>query len=89
MTGRMDPYTIWRHHKSRSRVYGKNPAPRKILVKPSARLPKRHLLQPVFKKVKLEWLSQPEAFQKILSDREQEVLRRVVTGWTMNVSANN
>jgi DNA-binding NarL/FixJ family response regulator len=36
---------------------------------------------PVFQKVKQEWLSQPEAFQKILSDREQEVLRRVVAGW--------
>jgi DNA-binding NarL/FixJ family response regulator len=36
---------------------------------------------PVFQKMKQEWLEQPEAFQKILSDREQEVLRRVVAGW--------
>ena len=36
---------------------------------------------PMFQKMKQEWLAQPEAFQKILSDREQEVLRRVVAGW--------
>ena len=36
---------------------------------------------PVFEQVKNEWLNQPEAFNKVLSKREQEVLVRVVAGW--------
>ena len=40
----------------------------------------RKFFSPVFNQVKAAWLSRPEAFQKILSDREQEVLRWVVAG---------
>ena len=36
---------------------------------------------PAFHKVKHEWLLQPKAFQKVLSDREQEVLQKVVGGF--------
>ena len=34
-----------------------------------------------FAQIKREWLSQPEAFQKLLSEREQEVLSRMACGW--------
>ena len=35
---------------------------------------------PDFSRVKHDWLSQPEAFQKILSEREQQILRGVNVG---------
>lgn len=82
MTGRTDPYTIWRV--SQSGVHGymeKNLRPEILMAA------MRHVamggtyFSPAFEKVKQDWLSQPEAFHKILGDREQEVLRRVVTGW--------
>jgi two-component system response regulator NreC len=82
MTGRMDPYTIWRV--SQSGVHGymeKTLRPETLVDAIRLVASGGTFFSPTFQKVKLEWLSQPEAFQKILSDREQEVLRRVVAGW--------
>jgi DNA-binding NarL/FixJ family response regulator len=82
MTGRMDPYTIWRVSQRGVHGYMEKTLRPEILVD-AIRLVASGgtFFSPTFQKVKLEWLSQPEAFQKILSDREQEVLRRVVAGW--------
>jgi DNA-binding NarL/FixJ family response regulator len=82
MTGRMDPYTIWRVSQSGVHGYMEKTLRPEILVD-AIRLVASGgtFFSPTFQKVKQEWLTQPEAFQKILSDREQEVLRRVVAGW--------
>jgi DNA-binding NarL/FixJ family response regulator len=82
MTGRMDPHTIWRTSQSGVHGYLEKTLPPEMLVEAIRTVAKGGVFfSPVFQKVKQEWLSQPEAFQKILSDREQEVLRRVVAGW--------
>lgn len=82
MTGRMDPYTIWRASQSGVHGYLEKTLPPEMLVEAIRTVAKGGVFfSPLFQKVKQEWLSQPEAFQKILSDREQEVLRRVVAGW--------
>jgi DNA-binding NarL/FixJ family response regulator len=82
MTGRMDPYTIWRASQSGVHGYMEKTLPPEMLVEAIRTVANGGVFfSPVFQKVKQEWLSQPEAFQKILSDREQEVLRRVVAGW--------
>ncbi|HTB84188.1 MAG TPA: response regulator transcription factor [Candidatus Sulfotelmatobacter sp.] len=82
MTGRMDPFTIWRVSQSGVHGYLEKTLPPETLIEAvRAVAGGGTYYSPVFQKVKQEWLSQPEAFQKILSDREQEVLRRVVAGW--------
>ena len=81
MTGRMDPYTIWRASQSGVHGYIEKSLPPEMLIE-SIRAVARGgvFFSPVFQQVKQDWLAQPEAFQKILSNREQDVLRRVVTG---------
>ena len=82
MTGRMDPYTIWRASQSGVHGYMEKTLPPEMLVEAIRTVAKGGVFfSPMFQKMKQEWLAQPEAFQKILSDREQEVLRRVVVGW--------
>jgi len=82
MSGRMDPYTIWRVAQSGVHGYIEKTSRPEVLMKTIRTVANGGVsFSPVFEKVKQEWLSQPEAFQKILSDREQEVLRRVVAGW--------
>ena len=82
MTGRMDPFTIWRVSQSGVQGYmEKNLPPERLLEAIRTVARGGEFYSPTFQKMKREWLSQPEAFQKILSDREQEVLRRVVAGW--------
>jgi two-component system secretion response regulator SsrB len=82
MTGRMDPYTIWRVSQSGVHGYLEKTLPPEVLVAAIRTVAKGGVFfSPGFQKVKQEWLSKPEAFQKILSDREQEVLRQVVAGW--------
>ena len=82
MTGRMDPYTIWRVSQSGVHGYMEKTLPPELLIQAIRTVARGgNFFSPLFQKVKQEWLSQPEAFQKILSEREQEVLRRVVAGW--------
>jgi DNA-binding NarL/FixJ family response regulator len=82
MTGRMDPYTIWRVSQSGVHGYTEKTVRPEVLVD-AIRLVASGgtYFSPTFQRVRQDWLAQPEAFQKILSDREQEVLRRVVAGW--------
>lgn len=82
ITGRMDPYTIWRASQSGVHGFMEKTLHPKMLMEAIRTVAKGGVFfSLVFLKVKQEWLSQPEAFQKILSEREQEVLRRVVAGW--------
>jgi two-component system nitrate/nitrite response regulator NarL len=81
MSGLNDPHTIWQV--SQSGVHG-------FIGKTEAATQLRQAVQTVsdggtffshaFQQVKAGWLQQPEAFQKILSDRELEVIRLVATG---------
>jgi DNA-binding NarL/FixJ family response regulator len=81
MTGRMDPYTIWRASQSGVHGFVEKTLPPQILMEAIRTVGQGGVFfSPVFQQMKQEWLSQPEAFQKILSEREQEVLRRVVAG---------
>jgi len=82
MTGRMDPYTIWRVSQSGAHGYmEKTLSPEKLIEAVRIVAGGGNFFSPHFQQVKQDWLAQPEAFQKILSDREQDVLRRVVNGW--------
>lgn len=81
MSGLTDPYTIWRVCQSGVHGYIDKTQPPESLMDAIRIVAQGGLFfSPVFQKVKANWLSQPEAFQKILSDREQEILRQVVNG---------
>ena len=82
MSGLMDPFTIWRVWQSGVHGYIVKTENVEFLVKTIQTVMNNGVFfSPVFQEVKNSWLSKPEAFQKILSDREQEVLRHVVAGW--------
>ncbi len=82
MSGMMDAYTIWRVMQSGVHGYMNKVQPPESLIE-AIRVVARGstFFGPEFSQVKQDWLSQPEAFQKILSEREQQVLRGVVMGW--------
>jgi DNA-binding NarL/FixJ family response regulator len=82
MSGLTDPHTIWRV--SQSPVHGyleKTAGPEVLLVAIQTVARGEVFYSGLFAQVKREWLSQPGAFQKLLSKREQEVLRRMACGW--------
>jgi len=82
MSGRTDPYTIWRVSQSGAHGYVDKTAEVELLIQAIHTVAAGGIyFSPVFQKIKQEWLSQPGAFQKILTDREQDILRRVVAGW--------
>ena len=82
MSGRTDPYMVWQVAQSGAHGYvEKNLSPEVLAEAIRTVAGGNSFFGPVFQKIKQEWLSQPDAFQKILSGREQEVLRRVAAGW--------
>ena len=82
MSGRTDPYMVWQVAQSGAHGYvEKNLSPEVLAEAIRTVAGGNSFFSPVFQKIKQEWLSQPDAFQKILSGREQEVLRRVAAGW--------
>lgn len=82
MSGLMDPFTIWRVWQSGVHGYIVKSENVEFLVKTIQTVMDNGVcFSPIFQEVKNKGLSQPEAFQKILTDREQEVLRHVVAGW--------
>ena len=81
MSGLTDAYTIWRV--TQSGVHGcvsKTQAPDSLIEAIRVVAAGNTFFGPVFSQVKHDWLSQPEAFQKILSEREQQILRGVAAG---------
>jgi DNA-binding NarL/FixJ family response regulator len=81
MSGLSDPHTIWRVGQIGVHGYiNKTQAASQLLEAVRAVMSGGTFFSPIFQEVKQQWLAQPEAFQKILSDREQDVLRLVVLG---------
>jgi DNA-binding NarL/FixJ family response regulator len=81
MSGRTDPYTIWRIHESGLHGFvDKNQDPDLLSKAIFAVAGGETYFSSVFDRVKREWLGRSEAFQKILSEREQNVLQRVAAG---------
>jgi two-component system NarL family response regulator len=82
MSGLMDAYTIWSIIQCGAHGYvDKTQAPALLVEAVRAVARGNTFFGPTFSQVRQEWLARPEAFQKILSEREQEVLRGVVAGW--------
>ncbi|HEX5398367.1 MAG TPA: response regulator transcription factor [Verrucomicrobiae bacterium] len=85
MSGLMDAYTIWRVIQGGVHGYFCKTHPPQLLVDAVRTVARGFTFYgPVVAQVKKEWLSQPESFQKILSEREQDILRGVATGWEDN-----
>jgi DNA-binding NarL/FixJ family response regulator len=81
MSGLMDAYTVWRVTQSGVHGYvNKTQPPESLIEAIRAVAHGNTVFGPVFTQIKQEWLSQPEAFQKILSVREQQILRGVAAG---------
>jgi DNA-binding NarL/FixJ family response regulator len=81
MSGRIDPYAIWQVAQSGAHGYVEKTAnPQMLLAAIRAVAVGADFFSDAFQKVKQEWLAQPDSFQKILSEREQQVLRWVVAG---------
>ncbi len=82
MSGLMDAHTVWRVNQSGVHGYiNKTQPPDELIQAIRAVAGGNTFFGPVFSQVRHERLSQPEAFQKILSGREQQILRGVVAGW--------
>jgi DNA-binding NarL/FixJ family response regulator len=82
MSGLTDPHTIWRVSQSRVHGYLEKTAGPELLLEAIQTVARGGVFYSgLFAQVKREWLSQPEAFQKLLSGREQEVLCRMACGW--------
>jgi DNA-binding NarL/FixJ family response regulator len=83
MSGQSDPYTIWRVRQSGVHGYvDKIQSPALLVDAIRIVAEGGTYFSSLFENVKQQWLSQPDAFYKILSEREQEVLRQVVAGQT-------
>ena len=88
MSGLMDACTVWRVTQSGVHGYiNKTQPPESLIEAIRAVAGGNTFFDPVFTQVKQQWLSQPEAFQKILSGREQQILRGVAAGWEDNLIA--
>jgi DNA-binding NarL/FixJ family response regulator len=86
MSGLMDAYTVWRVTQSGVHGYiNKSQPPESLIEAVRAVAGGNTFFGPVVTQVKQQWLSQPEAFQKILSQREQQILRGVAAGWEDNL----
>ena len=82
MSGLTDPHTIWRVSQSQVHGYLEKTAGPELLLEAIQTVARGGVFYSgLFAQVKREWLSQPEAFQKLLSGREQEVLCRMACGW--------
>lgn len=82
MSGRTDPYMVWQVAQSGAHGYVEKTLSPEVLAEAIRTVADGNsFFSLMFQKIKQEWLSQPDAFQKILSGREQEVLRRVAAGW--------
>lgn len=82
MSSLRDAYTVWRVIQSGVHRYvNKTQTPLSLIEAIRAVAGGNTFFGPVVTQVKQQWLSQPETFRKILSEREQHVLRGVASGW--------
>jgi len=82
MSGLMDPHTIWRVRQIGAHGYiDKTQSLATLSTAIQTVLRGERYFSPVFQEVQAQWLAQPDSFQKVLSDREQEILKLVVNGW--------
>ena len=83
MSGMTDPHTIWKVWQSGAHGYIDKTQSLASLSKAIQKVLRggRYFSQ-VFREVKEQWLSQPDSFHKLLSEREQEVLKHVTSGLT-------
>jgi DNA-binding NarL/FixJ family response regulator len=81
MTGRVDPHTAWRAGQAGVQgLIDKTTEPelvRKIIHLVAGG---GHFRSPSFERIKEKWLTQPAAFQKVLTNRELVVLHRLTEG---------
>jgi len=81
MTGRVDPHTAWRASNIGVQGLIDKTIKTEMLTKVIRLVVEGGgFLSPSFKKIKEQWLTQPEAFQKVLTNRELAVLLRVTDG---------
>ena len=81
LTGRQDAYTIWRALHCGLHGFVDKGQPIEILLEAVRAVNEgKTYFSPLFLKIHAEWLSGPDAFQKILSDREQAILKRLAVG---------
>ena len=81
VTGRVDAHTAWRA--GQAGVHGlvdKQMEPERLSEVVRLVADGGQFLSPEFERIKAEWLTQPEAFQKVLTNRELEVLQRLTEG---------
>lgn len=80
-TGRVDAHTAWRAVQAGVHGLTDKCLEPEILAQ-TIRLVAGggHFVSQAFQEIKSEWLTKPDAFQKLLSNRELEVLRSVVDG---------
>ena len=82
MSGLLDPATVWDVIQIGGHGYvEKSQHPMMLMEAMCAVAGGGSYFSPSFQAVKAEWLSRPEAFHKLLSKRELEVLRRVANMW--------
>jgi DNA-binding NarL/FixJ family response regulator len=81
MSGMGDPYTLWRVRQSGVHGYvEKALGPDTLMDAIRIVANGGTYFSETFERSKSEWLAHPEAFYKVLSEREQDVLRQLVTG---------
>lgn len=81
MTGRVDPHTAWRA--GQIGVHGlidKTIEPEELVKVIRLVAGGAGFLSPSFQRIREDWLMQPEAFQKVLTNRELVVLRHLTEG---------
>ncbi len=81
MTGRVDPYTAWRAGQIKAHGLIDKTIDTGLLGQIiHLVVTGKQFTSPSFQKIKEEWLSAPEAFQKILTNRELSVLGHLTEG---------
>lgn len=82
MSAMADPHTLWRVRQSGVHGYFEKTQGLELLIAALRTVAGGGTyFSPVFEEVRREWLAQPEAFCKVLSEREQSVLQRLAAGW--------
>ena len=81
MTGRVDPHTAWRASKAGVQgIIDKTMEPGSLNKIIHLVMNEGRFLSPAFAKIREDWLVKPDAFQKVLTNREMSVLYRLPEG---------